>query len=129
MLERAGYRCECLGECDDHQGERCDAPHGERICRRTDKPGDWSLAQGLDPTEGMEGISTGVRGAGAAVWKRPIRVVLTIAHLDHPSLPSRCKVLEATIRGLHGVFLIHENTAGLPLSVLLRGSPLPPQRV
>jgi len=69
---RAGDRCECTGECDGaHDGGRCGAPNGATIVRNPARPAQWrehagcSLCLGGDPE------------------CRSVRVVLTVAHLDH----------------------------------------------
>jgi hypothetical protein len=73
-VERADNRCECAGECgDDHEGDngRCDAPNGVRICRDKATPRRWWPA----PAE-----------MGRALPADPftlVKVVLTVAHLDH----------------------------------------------
>ncbi len=72
IRERAENLCECRGECGqpheggfgDHFG-RCIAPNGERIV--------W-----------VDGGHTWVSPELAAHWEgKPVRIVLTVAHLDH----------------------------------------------
>ncbi len=77
ILARAGNACECVGQCgDEHVQEapngvlRCNAPNGARIMRRLDLPGWWMLES-----------DTGDGEADLDHYARPIRVVLTIAHL------------------------------------------------
>lgn len=74
IRERSGQRCECAGECGDaHDGGRCMAPNGETIRRdgaRWELHGGCSLCLGGDQE------------------CRPVRVVLTVAHLDHT--PANC---------------------------------------
>lgn len=73
--ERARGRCECRGECgSDHTGgvpgpdwSRCDAPNGETIYRDIETPHVWYSQ--LGPLEEDEA--------------RAVKVVLTVAHLDH----------------------------------------------
>jgi hypothetical protein len=71
IMARAQDRCECLGECQDTHREsdrlqvRCDAPHHARILRHPLHPAQWAYA-----------------GPGS---EKPVRVVLTIAHLCHDS--------------------------------------------
>lgn len=79
ILFRAQKRCECTGQCGDvHDAcgsqlsaPRCNAPNGEIILRASEHPARWwlhgacSLCLGGDPE------------------CRPVKVILTIAHLDH----------------------------------------------
>jgi hypothetical protein len=73
--ERAGDRCECTGQCgDDHRrGDssfgRCGAPNGKIVCRAVDDSGRWVLGD-------------------ACFVHRFVRVILTVAHLDHQ--PENC---------------------------------------
>lgn len=70
--ERAESRCECTGECGGNHGGRCDAPDRTQIVRRKGEPWIWRRAE---------------EGRGF-VWLPPIRVVLTVAHLDRT--PENC---------------------------------------
>lgn len=68
IMRRADDACECVGQCGDaHDGGRCLAPHREWILRDYRTPAKWTEH---DPE---------------LAGKNPdaIRVVLTIAHLDH----------------------------------------------
>ncbi len=69
---RSGGRCECLGECgdahDDRPGGRCAAPHGVLIYRHRAIPAVWRA---------------GYPAMLPEVWRDQVRVVLTVAHLDH----------------------------------------------
>lgn len=60
IRERAGWRCECAGECGHPHDGRCERVHGQRLRQRYE----------ID---------------GSVVWSR---VVLTVAHLDHT--PENC---------------------------------------
>lgn len=62
IKERAGWQCECVGECGLHEGERCDRTHNQIL--RSDKLDEW----------------------GVPKW---FYVVLTVAHLDHT--PENCE--------------------------------------
>jgi hypothetical protein len=73
IMKRARERCECRGECGDAHSEhdrahRCNAPHGVQIVRDLDLPVAW--------VEHAEGFA--IDG-----FSKPVKVVLTIAHLDH----------------------------------------------
>jgi hypothetical protein len=85
IRERAGQRCECTGECgDEHTGQRCNAPNGETIRRDDRQPARWSLHGGCSLCLGGDPEC------------RPVKVVLTVAHLDHdPSHadPARLRAL------------------------------------
>lgn len=70
-FDRAEGRCECTGQCgSDHEG-RCDAPHGEDIARLRRDPAVWRRC---------EDFSCGEYEPG---WHKAIRIVLTVAHLNH----------------------------------------------
>jgi hypothetical protein len=67
-LALAGHRCECAGECKSlHLGGRCGAPNGALVQRRKDALSLWVLAfcESETPTH-----------------HRPVKVILTTAHLD-----------------------------------------------
>jgi hypothetical protein len=69
---RAGGTCEARTT----SGERCDAPHGRRICRWPADPEQWAFeydALELSPYH----------------WLDPITVVLTVAHLNHDTTDNR----------------------------------------
>ena len=76
-FERAEGRCECTGMCssthwdDDDKPGRCNAPHGEWIIRSRVEPESWALMP--------RPLSQG---------QKPIKVILTVAHLDHQ--PENC---------------------------------------
>lgn len=67
---RAEERCECTGQCGGpHDGGRCGAPNGELIVRYTSALSRWRR---------HEHTSTClVEHCGA------VRIVLTVAHIDH----------------------------------------------
>ncbi len=77
-FERAEGRCECTGQCDDeHPGGRCNAEHNSHVIRHNDTPALWrtlvDLSESLNE-HGDEGIGYG---------HKSVRIVLTVAHLDH----------------------------------------------
>ncbi len=75
-FERAANLCECRGECgDDHDG-RCAAPNGQYIARLRSNPARF-LLQYDNPTCMDDGECAPA-----------IKVVLTVAHLDHT--PENC---------------------------------------
>lgn len=88
VREAAGQRCDCRGECgDDHAGNtcqvgaRCQAPNGATIIRHRAKPQFWLL---LTTAIGETGTGGTLDDSMLGEWSpRPIRVVLTVAHLDH----------------------------------------------
>ena len=69
ILLRSGGMCEA--ECVD--GERCAAPNGARIVRLIGNPEDWRYP---------DYAASRVWETGS-LYSKSIRVVLTIAHLDH----------------------------------------------
>ncbi len=69
VLARAGNACECRGECgEQHRTNVCAAPNGATIHRERSAP--WRWIRGPFETRGTP-LLPGVR------------VVLTVAHLDH----------------------------------------------
>jgi hypothetical protein len=88
VRERAGQRCECAGECGaDHRG-RCDAPNGGTIVRAVADPARWMLWSAF-----LAGID---ERWPAESCHAPVRVVLTVAHLDHDPAgddPARMRAL------------------------------------
>lgn len=78
VRERANQKCECRGECGaDHPGGRCAAPNGEYILRHMDEPARWGFSAKTNTDEKAD-----VR-ARARRYGKPIKVILTVAHLDH----------------------------------------------
>ena len=79
ILKRARNKCECKGDCGDHHpGGSCAAPHLGKIRRHTKKPARWGTS--------IDGSIKGDRLAKSNRWGpygKEIKVVLTIAHLDH----------------------------------------------
>jgi len=83
IRRRAGNRCECGGQCGDHLG-RCGAPHRTSIVRHSANPWQWRTMLELTEAYGC--------GLPGAPWDgRPVRVILTTAHLDHT--PENCDPL------------------------------------
>jgi hypothetical protein len=66
--ERAGNTCECTGQCGSEHYGRCHAPNGEFVYRHPRNPAGWTLSH--------------PQGA------KRVRIVLTVAHLDHT--PENC---------------------------------------
>lgn len=90
ILERAGSRCECAGECKlPHAGGRCGLLHGEWVRRG----------------EAEEEMGT----------YRTIRIVLTIAHLNHNPKDSRRRNLKAMCQRCHLRYdsALHQRNAAL----------------
>lgn len=75
VIERARGRCECRGECGSvHDSylvaptaallpDQCGAPNGVTVWRELDAAENWDTRAGS--------------------WSRPVRIVLTVAHIDH----------------------------------------------
>ena len=73
-FDRAGGKCECTGQCGNAHGVRCDAPHNMDVLRFADREQDWEL---------WERVS-----ASGRLMHRKVRIILTVAHLDHT--PEHC---------------------------------------
>ena len=97
--ERAGGRCECTGECgSDHyrhvfdvlvENRRCGAPNTETVLRDRQHPERWTL---------HEGCSLCLGGDDEC---KPIRIVLTVAHLNHDTRDNRDENLKAFCQRCH----------------------------
>ncbi len=87
---RARGRCECSGQCGGaHSGGRCFAPHLATIARKTSDPAVWEYEGLVDFFDGLTTINTGGLCEGTPTWQMPpVKVVLTVAHLDHT--PENC---------------------------------------
>ena len=72
-FDRAGGRCECTGQCGSPHPSRCAAPHGVVVERPFARPWDWRRVD-----HAYDGDLVG----------RTVRIVLTVAHLDHT--PENC---------------------------------------
>jgi hypothetical protein len=70
VLERAGGRCECQGECGSHPQERCAAPHWQWVLRDPLCRAVWYPVTAWDLP-------------GWVLQAAPVRIILTLAHLDH----------------------------------------------
>ena len=82
IRERAGQRCECDGRCGDTHMDgdkpgRCNAPNGKLIIRDRSEP--WTYE--------VHSVGSCCVG-GDPDCARAVRVVLTVAHLDHT--PENC---------------------------------------
>lgn len=90
IRERANGRCECTGQCgDEHPPAGCCAPNGETILRDADAPERWSLHGGCSLCLGGDPEC------------RPVRVVLTVAHLDHDTTNNDPENLRAFCQRCH----------------------------
>lgn len=78
IRERAGQRCEWPG---------CGAPNGVEIKRLEANPERWVTADAFVSLL-LDADRMGKAEALALAWRAPVRVVLTVAHLDH--MPEHC---------------------------------------
>ena len=70
ILERAHKACECTGQCGhEHPGGRCFVTNGDLIARDRQRPALWAH-------HSHNGVCAGEDCGG-------VKVVLTVAHLDH----------------------------------------------
>lgn len=95
VRERAGQRCECTGQCgDDHERSstilppikqnpaRCGAPNGVHVLRHKIERWRWCTAIVFEQRE--------VASMEPDDWAdKSIKIVLTVAHLDHT--PEHCE--------------------------------------
>jgi hypothetical protein len=83
IRERDGQRCACDGRCgsthwtEDGKAGLCSAPNGKLIIRQRHEPEEYEVH---DPCGGCAG--------GDPDCARAVRIVLTVAHLDH--VPENC---------------------------------------
>ena len=90
IRERAGQRCECRGECGhQHAGQACGAPNGAMIKRGEFNKADWV------PHHGCSLCLGGDREC------RPVKVILTVAHLNHDAMDCRDENLRAWCQFCH----------------------------
>lgn len=67
----------------NHMCERCGAPNGATVMRFDAMPVVWALATLLAAELERNGLDLDA-------WRDPIKIVLTIAHLDH--VPEHCEM-------------------------------------
>lgn len=84
IRDRAGQRCECTGQCGDSHSilgrDRCNAPNGILVLRHLAEPWRWCTAS----------VFEGATLSDAGEWARKaVKIVLTVAHLDHT--PEHCE--------------------------------------
>lgn len=88
------------GRCEQTiDGVRCGAPHGAIISRMTDDPAWWAMVEpphSGDPADyGTPEKDMRALPAQAGGGRRPIKVVLTVSHLDHsPENTPAAEVIE-----------------------------------
>ena len=85
VRHEAGQTCEVTRA----DGTRCDAANGSWVTRLKDDLEVWIAADSGQLAPLVEGL------AGVAGWRRPIKVVLTVAHLDQDPSNSARENLEA----------------------------------
>jgi len=86
-FDRAGGQCECVGQCGNDHDDRCAAPNGESVVRHRSEP--WRWRPWADVCEEVFELTGCVGEDHDGFWSRaPIKVVLTVAHLDHT--PENC---------------------------------------
>lgn len=83
IRKRAGGKCECAGECGSTHHKRCNAPNGEWIWR---DGGQWWRLSSFPATS--ERVVIGIAPWGTWTRKK-VKVILTVAHLNHT--PSDCR--------------------------------------
>lgn len=99
--ERALERCECTGECGsvhsltDNPGGRCYAPNGRDVLRHAHKPELWVTPDDLDGLHERFGMVFGDYA------ETTIRIVLTVAHLDHDPTHNADSNLKAMCQRCH----------------------------
>jgi hypothetical protein len=90
IRERAGQRCECTGQCKSaHEGGRCNAPNGAIIKRGETDPAHWEVHHGCSLCLGGDDEC------------HPIKVILTVAHLNHEPSDVRDENLLAACQRCH----------------------------
>lgn len=83
IRERAGQKCECGGECGHTHNRRCNAPNNTVIWR------DGSQWWNLDSFPETDEKTVNVLSPAATYQRSKVKVILTVAHLNHT--PSDCR--------------------------------------
>lgn len=82
IIARAGERCECTGQCGHkHSDGRCGVPNRARINRGIDFP--WRWMREDDRFDLLESDYVSLAEEAYQYSDDAIRVVLTVAHIDH----------------------------------------------
>ena len=115
VLERAGENqsrpaCECRGECEvvEHNGGRCDAPHGALVVRTHHQvPGFVEVESWREHHH--TGACMGEPCESSEMGSPVVRVVLTISHLDHDPTNNDLENLRAFCQRCHLRYDRHEH--------------------
>lgn len=97
IRERAHDRCECTGECGADHVRGCLARHGHTILRDEREPWKWTLHAACTLC------------VGGDESHKPVRVVLTVAHLDHDTANNDEQNLKAMCQRCHLVLDRHQH--------------------
>lgn len=97
IRERSGGKCECSGECGIEHNRRCNAPNGKWIWRGARQWWDWHEFYDGEETPRRKVI--GEAWGGEEIWA--VKVVLTVAHLNHVESDVRDENLLAMCQACH----------------------------
>jgi hypothetical protein len=112
---RANNACECAGQCGDHTGVACCAPNGVRIWREADVPSRWALEEDVGRLHPFEPFCDG----------GPVKVIITVAHLDHDEANNDPSNLLACCQRCHLRLDARDNRARRAVSRALEHPSLP----
>jgi 5-methylcytosine-specific restriction endonuclease McrA len=100
IIDRADHRCECRGECGDEHpqdfDQRCNAPDGEVVIRDPRVPAFWRR-----PCTESAALAAGEWDRS---WGKDVKIVLTVAHLDHDPSNSDPENLRAMCQRCHNLY-------------------------
>ena len=96
ILARASNACECTGECGDAHGHPafrnvCSAPNGSFILREDANPAAWALFDDVGKWISCDPFGKAER----------VKVILTIAHLNHQEGDDRVANVKAMCQRCH----------------------------
>ncbi len=106
ILARAENRCECTGECDSDHNGRCDAPNRVVVWRSSVAQHRW-LRHECGAACLVEFCTEATTGARI----KPVKIILTIAHLNHEAGDDRPENLKAMCQRCHLRLDRHQHAA------------------
>lgn len=97
--QRAQNKCECRGECGQEHNGRCNAPNNEYVWRPS-IGGQWFDDSEFEPDQ-PNGKTHFVHSLAITEMFRRVKVILTVAHLNHNPKDCRKSNLRAMCQACH----------------------------